>query len=83
MAQSIDFDTVEQLKGIFDERYVLQTDCTKEQESVNRKFANDDKRIDLIQQKVKLFEKLAYIIATASVGSFITQLATLFMNNGG
>lgn len=79
----LDLETVNELKRIFDERYVQQADCTKEQESVNRKFANDDKRIDMMAQKIRLFEKLAYIIATASVGSFVTQLATLLMNNGG
>lgn len=80
---ALDLETIEKLEEVFDERYVLQSDCNEKQESVNKKFANDDKRIDMMAQKIKLFEKLAYIIATASVGSFVTQLANLFMNNGG
>lgn len=34
-----------------DNRYVSIDDCNEKQEKVNGKFANDDKRIDLIIQK--------------------------------
>lgn len=36
-----------------DERYVMRADCNEKQEKVNAKFANDDKRIDLILQEQK------------------------------
>lgn len=42
-----------ELQKILDDRYVLQSDCNEKQERVNAKFANDDKRIDLILQEQK------------------------------
>lgn len=36
-----------------DERYVKIEDCNEKQEKVNAKFANDDKRIDLILAEQK------------------------------
>lgn len=75
----IDRETMDYLQDVFDERYMHRLDCSKEQERVNKKFANDDKRIDMIQAKIRLFEKLAYIIATASVGSLVTQIAGLLL----
>lgn len=36
-----------------DERYVKIEDCNDKQEKVNAKFANDDKRIDLILAEQK------------------------------
>lgn len=37
----------------FDDRYVLQSNCSTKQEQINSKLANDDKRIDLILQEQK------------------------------
>lgn len=42
-----------ELQKILDDRYVLQSDCNEKQERVNAKFANDDKRIDLILHEQK------------------------------
>lgn len=36
-----------------DERYVKIESCAEKQEAVNKMFANDDKRIDLILQEQK------------------------------
>lgn len=36
-----------------DERYVKIESCAEKQETVNKMFANDDKRIDLILQEQK------------------------------
>lgn len=48
MATNLTHDDITELKKVFDDRYVLQSDCNEKQEQVNKKFANDDKRIDLI-----------------------------------
>lgn len=37
-----------EIKRVLDDRYVMIEDCKDNQENVNKKFANDDKRIDLI-----------------------------------
>lgn len=62
---------IKELEQHFDERYVKQKDCDDKQEAVNKKFANDDKRIEIIIQKFNIIEKLMWAIATASIGSLI------------
>ena len=51
----ISHEDITELKKVFDDRYVLQSDCDNTQAKINNKFANDDKRIDLLihQQKTK------------------------------
>ncbi len=53
----IEHDDIMELKKVFDDRYVLQSDCNEKQEKINTKLANDDKRIDLILVEQKLMRK--------------------------
>lgn len=54
---ALEHNEIQALKAEFfaeaDERYVKIEDCNDKQEKVNAKFANDDKRIDLILQEQK------------------------------
>ena len=50
---AVTHEDITELKRVFDDRYVLQTDCNKKQSNINNKFANDDKRIDLILAEQK------------------------------
>lgn len=47
-------DEIKELEKLFDERYVLQNDCNEVQSSVNKRFANDDKRIEILIQQQKI-----------------------------
>lgn len=58
-----------------DNKYVSINDCNEKQEAVNIKFANDDKRLDIIAHDFGIIKKLIWAIATASIGSLI---ATVF-----
>ena len=42
-------EDVQELKKIFDDRYVQIVDCDNKQTDINKKFANDDKRLDRIE----------------------------------
>ena len=53
----IDHNDIMELKKVFDDRYVLQSDCNDKQERINKKLANDDKRIDLILAEQKMMRK--------------------------
>lgn len=46
-------DDIKELKKELDDRYVLQSDCDERQREVNKKFANDDKRIELIISEIR------------------------------
>lgn len=54
---ALEHDDIMELKKVFDDRYVLQSDCNDKQEKINNKFANDDKRIDLILAEQKQMRK--------------------------
>ena len=45
---AITHEDMQEIKKVLDDRYVLQSDCDATQQSINSKFANDDKRIDRI-----------------------------------
>ena len=72
----------EQISGIqdiFDDRYVLKDDCVERQEAVNKKIANDDKRIELLIQKWSTIEKLVGTIATATAGTLVATIAQIII----
>ena len=45
---AISHEDMQEIKKILDDRYVQITDCATTQSEMNKKFANDDKRIDRI-----------------------------------
>lgn len=76
---SFDREQVLEMQEVFDDRYVLKDDCVERQEAVNKKFANDDKRIELLIQKWNTLEKLVWTIATATVGTLVTTIAQIII----
>ena len=62
-----------------DERYVHVGDCTDKQESINKKFANDDKRIDKLIDRMDLWNKLLWAIASASIGALVVSFLELIL----
>ena len=54
---AIDHNDIMELKKVFDDRYVLQSECDSTQRDFNKRFANDDKRIDLILAEQKQMRK--------------------------
>ena len=71
----ISHEDIQELKKVFDDRYVLQSDCDNTQASINKKFANDDKRIELLisQQKINNW------LTTAIAGGIIALLIKVFL----
>lgn len=62
-----------------DERYVKIESCTEKQEAVNKKFANDDKRIDKLIDRMDLWNKLFWIIASSSIGALVVSFLELII----
>lgn len=62
-----------------DERYVHVGDCTDKQESINKKFANDDKRIDRLIDRLNIWNKLLWAIASASIGALVVAFFDLIL----
>ena len=68
---AITHEDITELKKVFDERYVLQSDCNEIQAGVNKKFANDDKRIDLLISQQKINNWLTLAIASGIISLVI------------
>lgn len=67
-------DDFNEIKKELDDRYVLQSDCNDKQENVNKKLANDDKRIDKLLDRFNTVSKLLWVIASSVIGAVILEL---------
>lgn len=62
-----------------DSRYVKIEDCTESQNAVSKKFANDDKRIEIISHDFAVIKKLMWAVASASIGSLVVAFFELIL----
>ena len=69
----------EEILEITDERYVHIDSCMEKQEAVNKKFANDDKRIDKLIDRMDLWSKLLWVIASSSIGALVVAFLQLIL----
>lgn len=70
-------DDFNEIKKELDDRYVLQSDCNDKQEAVNKKLANDDKRIDKLLDEFNTVSKLLWVIASSVIGALVLELLGL------
>lgn len=68
---TITHDDIQELKRVFDDRYVLQSDCETTQQKINSKFANDDKRIELLIHQQTINNWLTGAIASGIIALLI------------
>lgn len=76
---AIDHSDFEIIKRELDDRYVLQSDCNDTQERVNKKFANDDKRIEIILHDFKVIKWLISTVAASSIGALVVAFLQLVL----
>jgi hypothetical protein len=76
---AVTHEDIQELKTVFDDRYVLQSDCATTQEQVSKKLANDDKRIDKLFDRLNLWDKLLWAIASASIGALVMSFLELIL----
>ena len=67
----ITHEDITELKKVFDDRYVLQSDCDATQQKINSKFANDDKRIELLVRQQTINNWLTGAIASGIIALLI------------
>ena len=70
-------DDFKEIKKELDDRYVLQSDCNDKQEALNKKLANDDKRIDKLLDRFNTVSKLLWVIASSVIGALVLELLGL------
>lgn len=76
---AVTHEDIQELKKVLDDRYVLQSDCDDIQRETSKKFANDDKRIDLLSHIMNVWNKLLWTIATTSIGALVTSVLQLVL----
>ena len=80
-------DDMQEIKKILDDRYVQIVDCDNKQTDINKKFANDDKRIDrilLMQEEGNKNIKKNNWLTTTILGIIIAGvIGYIFLNFGG
>lgn len=76
---ALEHDDITELKKVFDDRYVLQSDCDSTQRDISKRFANDDKRIDRLIDRMNLWDKLLWAIATSSIGALVLAFFELIL----
>lgn len=59
--------------------FVLSDTCDEIQRETNKKFANDDKRIDKLMDRMNIWNKLLWTITAASVGALVTSFLQLIL----
>lgn len=72
-------DEIVALEKILDERYVRKSSCNDIQEKNNRKFANDDKRIEIIAHDFKTIKWLVATVAASGIGALVVNIADILM----
>lgn len=70
-------EDLQTIKNELDDRYVMQSDCNERQESVNRRFANDDKRIEQQEKFNETLKKFMWIGLSALVGEVVLSFISL------
>ena len=84
---AITHEDMQEIKKVLDDRYVLQSDCDATQQSMNSKFANDDKRIDrilIMQEEGNKDIKKNNWLTTTILGIIIAGvIGYIFLNFGG
>lgn len=68
-----------EIKNVLDDRYVLRSDCDGNQQKIDSKFANDDKRIEIISRDFGVIKKLMWAVATASIGTLVVAFFELIL----
>lgn len=68
-------EIINECKNIF----VLIDDCDEIQKSTDKKFANDDKRIEKLVDRMNVWNKLLWTITTASIGALVVSIFELIL----
>ena len=82
----ITHEDMQEIKKILDDRYVQIVDCDTTQNEMNKKFANDDKRIDRImylqEDTNNKLTKNNWLTITI-LGVIITTVITMILKSNG
>lgn len=76
---SLNKEDWDEIEDRLDGRYVMQADCNVVQAESAKKFANDDKRIEIIAHDFDVIKKLMWAVASAGIGSLVVSFFDLIL----
>ena len=68
---AITHEDIKELQSVFDDRYVLQSDCDAVQTEMNKRFSRDDKKLAVLDLKMTACLWLMGIIASGLIALVI------------
>ena len=69
----------QQLQTHFDERYVMQNDCTQRQKLITEAQNKMETQIQLMLQKWNIIEKLLWAVVTTTIGILVSSIINLIV----
>jgi hypothetical protein len=76
---ALEKEDIIELESILDDRYVLQSECGDKQAEVNKKFAHDDKRIEIISHDFRIIKWLVSTVAASSIAALVVAIMELIL----
>jgi hypothetical protein len=76
---ALEKEDIIELESILDDRYVLQSECGDKQAEVNKKFARDDKRIEIISHDFRIIKWLVSTVAASSIAALVVAIMELIL----
>lgn len=68
---AITHEDITELKRVFDDRYVLQSDCDNVQTEMNKRFSRDDKKLAVLDLKMTACLWLMGVVASGIIALVI------------
>jgi hypothetical protein len=68
---AVTHEDITELKKVFDDRYVLQSDCDAVQTEMNKRFSRDDKKLAVLDLKMTACLWLMGVVASGIVALVI------------
>lgn len=69
----------QELEDFCNARYVRKDDCIERKEHMEKKLANDDKRIEMIAKDVGAFKKFGWILVGEGAAALVALLINLIV----
>ena len=67
----ITHEDIKELQSVFDDRYVLQSDCDAVQTEMNKRFSRDDKKLAVLDIKMTACLWLMGVVASGIIALVI------------
>lgn len=69
----------QEIEHFCDARYVRRDECIERKENFDKRFANDDKRIEFMERKFGVVEKILWILVSEAAAALVVMLVGMIV----